>query len=194
VIPIVLFQNQQQKMGRRTHEKRPDLVQRHLLVLGFSFLYLPIVLLVIFSFNESRLVTVWGGFSTKWYGELLKNDQLLDAAWVTLGWPPRRPSQRFSARWRPSCWSARAVSRPVLFSGMIFAPLVMPDVILGLSLLLLFVAMDTARGFWTVMLAHTTFAMCYVAVVVQSRLVGFDKSHRGGGGGSRLSAGPGPSS
>lgn len=148
------------------------------LVLGFSFLYLPIVLLVIYSFNESRLVTVWGGFSTKWYVSLLENDQLLDAAWVTL-------RVAFASATIATVFgtiaalvlvrSGRFVGRS-LFSGMIFAPLVMPEVILGLSLLLLFVAMDTARGFWTVMLAHTTFAMCYVAVVVQSRLVGFDKS------------------
>jgi len=148
------------------------------LVVGFSFLYLPIVLLVIYSFNESRLVTVWGGFSTKWYVSLLQNDQLLDAAWVTL-------RVAFTSATIATIFgtiaalvlvrSGRFVGRS-LFSGMIFAPLVMPEVILGLSLLLLFVAMDTSRGFWTVMLAHTTFAMCYVAVVVQSRLVGFDKS------------------
>ncbi|MEO9657935.1 MULTISPECIES: ABC transporter permease [Alphaproteobacteria] len=148
------------------------------LVLGFSFLYLPIVLLVVYSFNESRLVTVWGGFSTKWYVALLDNDQLLDAAWVTL-------RVAFASATIATVFgtiaalvlvrSGRFVGRS-LFSGMIFAPLVMPEVILGLSLLLLFVAMDTSRGFWTVMLAHTTFAMCYVAVVVQSRLVGFDKS------------------
>ncbi len=148
------------------------------LVLGFSFLYLPIVLLVVYSFNASRLVTVWGGFSTRWYVSLLDNDQLLDAAWVTL-------RVAFASATIATVFgtiaalvlvrSGRFVGRS-LFSGMIFAPLVMPEVILGLSLLLLFVAMDTSRGFWTVMLAHTTFAMCYVAVVVQSRLVGFDKS------------------
>lgn len=148
------------------------------IALGFSFLYLPIVLLVIFSFNESRLVTVWGGFSTKWYGELLKNDQLLSAAWVTLKVAFLSASLATVLGTMAALVlvrSGRFAGRS-LFSGMIFAPLVMPDVILGLSLLLLFVAMDQSRGFWTVMLAHTTFAMCYVAVVVQSRLVGFDKS------------------
>lgn len=148
------------------------------LVAGFAFLYLPIVLLVIYSFNESRLVTVWGGFSTKWYASLLQNDQLVDAAWVTL-------RVAFTSATLATVIGTMAALVLVrsgrfagrsLFSGMIFAPLVMPEVILGLSLLLLFVAMDTARGFWTVMLAHTTFASCYVAVVVQSRLVGFDKS------------------
>ncbi|MBD8878135.1 ABC transporter permease [Roseibium polysiphoniae] len=148
------------------------------LVLGFTFLYLPIVILVIFSFNESRLVTVWGGFSTKWYVELFKNKQLLDAAWVTLKVAFLSASIATVLGTMAALVlvrSGRFVGRS-LFSGMIFAPLVMPEVILGLSLLLLFVAMDQARGFWTVMIAHTTFAMCYVAVVVQSRLVGFDKS------------------
>ncbi|MEJ8473634.1 ABC transporter permease [Roseibium algae] len=148
------------------------------IALGFSFLYLPIIILVVFSFNESRLVTVWGGFSTKWYVELFKNKQLLDAGLVTL-------KVAFMSASIATVFgtiaalvlvrSGRFVGRS-LFSGMIFAPLVMPEVILGLSLLLLFVAVDQSRGFWTVMVAHTTFAMCYVAVVVQSRLVGFDKS------------------
>lgn len=148
------------------------------LVVGFSFLYLPIVLLVVYSFNESRLVTVWGGFSTKWYGALLQNDQLLDAAWVTV----RVAFVSATLATVLGTMAALVLVRSgrftgrTLFSGMIFAPLVMPEVILGLSLLLLFVAADQARGFWTVMLAHTTFAMCYVAVVVQSRLVGFDRS------------------
>lgn len=148
------------------------------LVLGFSFLYLPIVLLVIFSFNESRLVTVWGGFSTKWYVEMLGNQQLLDAAWVTL----RVATASATIATILGTLAALVLSRAgrfmgrSMFSGMVYAPLVMPDVILGLSLLLLFVAMGQDRGFWTVMLAHTTFAMCYVAVVVQSRLVGFDRS------------------
>jgi putrescine transport system permease protein len=139
------------------------------IVLGFSFLYLPIVLLVIYSFNESRLVTVWGGFSTKWYVELLQNDQLLDAAWVTLRVAFVSASVATVLGTMAALVlvrSGRFVGRS-MFSGMIFAPLVMPEVILGLSLLLLFVAMDQARGFWTVIIAHTTFAMCYVAVVVQ---------------------------
>lgn len=148
------------------------------LVLGFSFLYLPIVILVIYSFNASRLVTVWGGFSTKWYVSLLNNEQMLDAAWVTL----RIGFTSATLATILGTLAAMVLARQgrfvgrTLFSGMIYAPLVMPEVILGLSLLLLFVAMDQARGFWTIMIAHTTFAMCYVAVVVQSRLAGFDKS------------------
>lgn len=148
------------------------------LVLGFSFLYLPIVILVVFSFNESRLVTVWGGFSTKWYAELMNNQQLLDAAGVTLRVALLSATLATIVGTLAALVLVRFGRFPgrTLFSGMIFAPLVMPEVILGLSLLLLFVAIDQARGFWTIMLAHTTFAACYVAVVVQSRLVGFDRS------------------
>ena len=146
--------------------------------LGFTFLYLPIVLLVVYSFNASRLVTVWGGFSTRWYGQLFQNQDLLDAAWVTL----RVALLSATAATLLGTLAAIALVRfggfrgRTLFSGMIFAPLVMPEVILGLSLLLLFVAMGFARGFWTIVLAHITFTMCFVAVVVQSRLVTFDRS------------------
>lgn len=147
-------------------------------VLGFAFLYLPIVLLVIFSFNESKLVTVWGGFSTKWYSSLLHNEGLKDAAWVTI----RVALLSASIATVLGTLGALALTRytrfrgRILFSGMIYAPLVMPEVITGLSLLLLFVAIGFDRGFWTVTLAHTTLTMCFVAVVVQSRLVTFDRS------------------
>jgi putrescine transport system permease protein len=147
------------------------------LTLGFAFLYLPIVLLVIYSFNESRLVTVWGGFSTRWYGELLHNKGLLDAAWVT----GRVALLSASVATVLGTMAALALYRGrffgrTLFSGMIYAPLVMPEVITGLSLLLLFVAIGFDRGFWTVTLAHVTFSMCYVAVVVRSRLYSLDRS------------------
>ncbi len=145
---------------------------------GFAFLYLPIVILVIYSFNQSRLVTVWGGFSAKWYGALLSDQALLDAAWVTL----RVALLSASVATVLGTLAAVVLDRfgrfkgRALFSGMIYAALVMPDVITGLSLLLLFVAVGIARGFWTIVLAHITFSMCYVAVVVQSRLVTFDRS------------------
>ena len=148
------------------------------LVLGFAFLYLPIVLLVIYSFNDSRLVAVWGGFSTRWYAELWQNEGLLDAAWVTL----RVAFVSATVATLLGTLAAIALVRfgrfrgRVLFSGMVYAPLVMPEVILGLSLLLLFVTIDLDRGFWTVTLAHISFTMCFVAVVVQSRLVTFDRS------------------
>ncbi len=145
--------------------------------LGFLFLYLPIVLLIIYSFNESRLVTVWAGFSTKWYGQLLNNQGLLDAGWVTIR------VALFSATLSTVLGTLAAITLVrygrfygrTLFSGMVYAPLVMPDVILGLSLLLMFVAVNLDRGFWTVVIAHVTFGMCYVAVVVQSRLITFDR-------------------
>ncbi|MFB2549468.1 ABC transporter permease [Ensifer soli] len=148
------------------------------IVLGFGFLYLPIVLLVIFSFNESRLVTVWAGFSTKWYGELFRNQALMDAAWVTIrvGVLSATVATVLGTFAALSLVRYRRFRGRLLFSGMVYAPLVMPEVITGLSLLLLFVALGFDRGFWTVTLAHITFSMCFVAVVVQSRLVSFDQS------------------
>ncbi|MDN2565810.1 ABC transporter permease subunit [Aquibium sp. A9E412] len=148
------------------------------LVFGFAFLYLPIVLLVIYSFNESQLVTVWAGFSTRWYVALFSNQGLLDAAWVTV----RVAFLSATTATVLGTLAALALTRytrfrgRVLFSGMVFAPLVMPEVITGLSLLLLFVAMNLDRGFMTVTIAHITFSMCFVAVVVQSRLITFDRS------------------
>ncbi|PDT03118.1 putrescine ABC transporter permease PotI [Rhizobium chutanense] len=146
--------------------------------LGFAFLYLPIVLLVIFSFNESKLVTVWGGFSTKWYVSLLSNQGLLDAAWVTLrvGLLSATLATVLGTMAALTLVRYTRFRGRMLFSGMIYAPLVMPDVITGLSLLLLFVAIGFDRGFWTITLAHTTLTMCFVAVVVQSRLLSFDRS------------------
>ncbi len=148
------------------------------LALGFAFLYLPIVLLIIYSFNDSRLVTVWSGFSTRWYASLLGNRQLLDAAWVTL----RVALVTATVATVLGTCAALALARMgrfrgrTLFAGMVYAPLVMPEVITRLSLLLLFVAIGLERGFWTVTLAHITFTMCFVAVVVQARLVTFDRS------------------
>ena len=148
------------------------------IVLGFAFLYIPILLLVIYSFNDSKLVTVRGGWSTKWYSGLLQNDALLDAAWVTL----RVALVSATVATILGTLAAIVLVRMgrfrgrTLFSGLVFAPLVMPEVITGLSLLLLFVALGFDRGYWTVTIAHATFAMCFAAVVVQSRLHDFDKS------------------
>jgi putrescine transport system permease protein len=146
--------------------------------LGFAFLYLPIVLLIVYSFNASKLVTVWAGFSTKWYVALLSDTALTNAAWVTL----RVGLISATVATVLGTMAAVALVRytrfrgRLLFSGMIYAPLVMPDVIIGLSLLLLFVAVGLDRGFFTIVLAHITFSMCFVAVVVQSRLLTFDRS------------------
>ena len=148
------------------------------LTLGFAFLYLPMILLVIYSFNESKLVTVWVGFSTKWYGELLRDQAFLDAAVVTI--KVAVLSSTFATVLGTMAAyvlvnGGRFMGRTV-FSGMIYAPLVMPEVITGLSLLLLFIGIGLDRGVLTIVLAHTTFAMCYVSVVVSSRLVSFDRS------------------
>ncbi|HEV7433678.1 ABC transporter permease [Rhizobium halophilum] len=148
------------------------------LTLGFAFLYIPIIILVVYSFNASRLVTVWGGFSLQWYAAMWSNQGLMDAAWVTA----RVAVLSATIGTVFGTMAALALVRysrfpgKTLFSGMIYAPLVMPEVITGLSLLLLFVAVNVDRGFWTVTIAHTTFTMCYVAIVVQSRLLTFDRS------------------
>jgi len=154
------------------------------LAFGFAFLYLPILLLILFSFNESRLVTVWGGFSLKWYAELFRNEQMLDAALVSL----RVATTSATLATVLGTMAALMLVRfgrfrgRLLFTGMITAPLVMPEVITGLSLLLLFVSLETTlgwpsgRGIDTITIAHTTFCMAYVAVVVQSRLGGLDRS------------------
>ena len=148
------------------------------LTIGFAFLYIPMIILIIFSFNESKLVTVWAGFSTKWYGELLANEAFLDAAWVTLRvavFSSTLATILGTAAAYVLIRSGRFFGR-TLFSGMIYAPLVMPEVITGLSLLLLFIGIGLERGVLTIVLAHTTFSMCYVSVVVSSRLATFDKS------------------
>ena len=148
------------------------------LLLGFIFLYGPILSLIVYSFNRSRLVTVWGGFSTQWYGRLFQNQQILDAAWLSLKVAAINATGAVilgtlagTALARFGKFKGRA-----LLSSMTTAPLVMPEVITGLSLLLLFVAIGLDRGFWTVTLAHVTLTMCFVTVVVQSRLVTFDRA------------------
>jgi putrescine transport system permease protein len=146
--------------------------------LGLAFLYLPIAILVIYSFNESQLVSVWGGWSLRWYRALLDDSAMLDAAWVSI----RIAALSATAATILGTLAAVALVRAgrfrgrLPFSAMIYAPLVMPEVIIGLSLLLLFVAVDFGRGFWTTALAHTTLTMCFVTVIVQARLLDFDKS------------------
>jgi len=145
---------------------------------GLAFLYLPIAILVIYSFNASRLVTLWGGWSLVWYRELLHDSAVLQAAWVSV----RVAVLSATAATALGTLAAIALTRAgrfhgrLLFSGMAYAPLVMPEVITGLSLLLLFVALNVDRGFWTIVIAHTTLTMCFVTVIVQSRLVNFDRS------------------
>lgn len=146
-------------------------------ILGLAFLYAPIVILVVYSFNASRLVTVWGGFSTRWYVALFQDAQMLDAVWVTLR------VGLLSATFATVLGTLAAVAlvrggfrgRTALAGG-IYATLVMPEVILGLALLLLFVAVGAPRGFWTVTLSHATLTLAYATVVVQARLATFDRT------------------
>jgi putrescine transport system permease protein len=146
--------------------------------LGLAFLYLPILILVIYSFNASRLVTVWAGWSTRWYVSLLGNEAMLEAAWTSL----RIAFLTACAATVLGTLAALALVRAgrfrgrLLLSGLVYAPLVMPEVITGLALLLLFVAVEIERGFWTVTIAHTTLTMGFATVIVQARLLGFDRS------------------
>jgi putrescine transport system permease protein len=154
------------------------------LVLGFAFLYIPILSMIVYSFNESRLVTVWGGFSVKWYGELLNNRQMLQAAWLSLRIATVTATGAVIIGTLAGLVLARfgKFKLRTLFAGMVTAPLVMPEVITGLSLLLLFVALapwplvPDSRGFSTITIAHITLTMSYVTVVVQSRLSSMDDS------------------
>lgn len=163
--------------------RRPTLLFTYL-AFGYAFLYVPIIILIIFSFNESRLVTVWAGFSTKWYYELFQDDQMLSAAWMSL----RIAFFTATAATALGTLAGLIMTRfgrfrgHHLFTGMITAPLVMPEVITGLSLLLLFVSMEQflgwpeGRGMTTIWIAHTTFSTAFVAIVIASRLREMDES------------------
>ena len=152
--------------------------------IGFAVLYVPIVIMIVYSFNASKLASVWGGWSTRWYGELLANEQILQAAWISV-------KVAVSAATIGTLFGlliGYALSRfgrfrgRLLLSGMATAPIVMPDVVTGLSLLLLFISLEqivgwpAGRGLQTVIIAHATFCMAFVAVVVQARLADFDES------------------
>ncbi|MEL6583364.1 MAG: ABC transporter permease subunit [Pseudomonadota bacterium] len=155
-----------------------------LAVAGFALLYVPLLILVIYSFNASQLVSVWGGWSTRWYAELWTNDQVLGAAWVslqvavfaaTVGTIFGTLIGYILSRYGP-------FTLRTLFTAMATAPIVMPEVVTGLSLLLLFISMEQVIG-WpqgrsiiTVVIAHATFGMAFVAVVIQTRLADFDRS------------------
>jgi putrescine transport system permease protein len=155
-----------------------------MMAFGFAFLYIPILSLIVYSFNESRLVTVWGGFSTKWYVELLSNEPIKQAAWLSF----RIATMNATGATILGTLAGLALARfgrfrsRSLLAGLTTAPLVMPEVITGLSMLLLFVAMEQlfgwpeGRGITTITIAHITFSMAYVTVVVQSRLATLDES------------------
>jgi putrescine transport system permease protein len=165
-------------------KSRNSAFTKTMLVLGFVFLYAPILSLMVYSFNESRLVTVWSGFSVKWYGELFRDQQMMSAAWVSiqiafwtacasvvLGTMAAMVMTRF-----------RDFPGKTVFGGLMTAPLVMPEVITGLSILLLFVSIGPIigigeqRGMLTIWIAHVTFCMAFVTVVISSRLAELDRS------------------
>lgn len=165
----------------------PTLGQRILrwtvLALGYAFLYLPILLLIVYSFNSSRLATVWAGFSTKWYGELLRDRQILEAAWVSL----RIAFWTATAATAIGTLGAMVMTRfrrfpgKTVFGALITAPLVMPEVIIGLSILLMLVSAGAAlgipsKGMVAIWIAHVTLTVSFVTVVVSSRLQELDKS------------------
>jgi len=151
---------------------------------GYAFLYLPIALLVVWSFNGSRIVNVWGGFSTKWYGELIRNEAFLQAAWLSLKVAATSATLALILGTLAAVVLVRfgRFRGRLLFNGLIAAPLVMPEIILGLAMLLMFVALEQligwpdGRGFSTITIAHTTVGMAYATVVVRSRLAQMDGS------------------
>jgi putrescine transport system permease protein len=154
------------------------------LIFGFAFLYIPILSLIVYSFNKSRLVTVWAGFSTHWYGRLFENEQILNAAWLSLKIAAINATGAVVLGTLAGLALARfgQFKGRMMFSAMTTAPLVMPEVITGLSLLMLFVAMEqffgwpAGRGVTTITIAHMTLTMAYVTVIVQSRLSTLDDS------------------
>ena len=164
--------------------KRRSIFLNTTAALGFIFLYAPMIALIVYSFNKSKLVTVWGGWSLKWYGELFRNEQIIDAALLSL----KIAFISASVAVVLGTMAGYVLSRfgrfrgKMILSGWISAPLVMPEVITGLSLLLLFVAMEgmfgwpSGRGTGTIIIAHVTFCMAYVAVIVQSRLSQMDET------------------
>ncbi len=147
-------------------------MQGFILLAGYVFLYAPIVILAAMSFNASRLVSVWGGFSTKWYEELFANEQLMQSAWISL------LDASISACLATTLGLLAAVALArfgafrlrLLFFGAIHAPLVLPEVVLGLALLSCFVALGVGRGFTTLVIGHVTFTMCFTTVALLAAL------------------------
>lgn len=154
------------------------------LAFGYAFLYIPLASVVFYSFNASRLATVWGGFSTRWYGALFDNQQVLDALYLSLTIAFTSATLATILGTMSGFVLARfgRFKGRTLLSGMVTSPMVMPEVITGLSLLLLFVSLQqlvgwpAQRGFSTITIAHTTFSLAYVSIIVQSRLIAMDES------------------
>lgn len=154
-----------------------------MLAFGYAFLYLPIALVIFYSFNESRLVTVWSGFSLKWWHALFANEAMLEAAWLSLRIALVSATGAALLGLAAGYALARAPRFPgrALFGSLVVAPMVMPEVVMGISMLLLFVGSERLfggpdRGFLTIAIAHTTFSIAFVAIVVQARLADFDRA------------------
>jgi spermidine/putrescine transport system permease protein potC len=178
------------KEGKMANKQNLSWFLKAMLFLGLAFLYIPLIVLVVYSFNDSKLVTIWGGFSTKWYAKLLNNDQILEAAWLSL----RIAVVSSLAATVLGTLAGYALARikrfrgSTLFAGMVSAPMVMPDVITGLSMLLLIIQVQTmlqgifgntssfGNGFFTIFLGHTTLCMAYITVVIRARLAELDQS------------------
>lgn len=151
---------------------------------GYALLYVPIVSVIVYSFNDSRLVTLWGGFSTRWYASLLSDEELLSAAFLSLriAFVSATVATVLGLLVALALQRVRRLRGRVLLTGMITAPLVMPEIITGLSLLFLFISMANligwpmSRGATTITIAHITFSMAYVVVVLRSRLASMDES------------------
>jgi putrescine transport system permease protein len=153
------------------------------LYIAYAFLYLPIVLVVVYSFNASRLVTVWAGFSLRWWQALFHNDDMLAAAWLSLRIALASATLASLLGLAAGYVLARAPRFPgrALFGSLVVAPMVMPEVVMGISMLLLFVGSEQFlggpdRGFLSIVISHTTFSLAFVAIVVQARLADFDRS------------------
>jgi len=167
-----------------TNQQKLSPFLKGMLLLGLLFLYIPIVSLVVYSFNDSKLVTVWGGFSTKWYASLFQNEQIISAVELSVQIALASATAAVTLGTIAGFVLARFKRFPgsSLFAGMMTAPMVMPEVITGLSMLLLFISMQqligvpSERGFFTIWVGHTTLCMAYVAVVVRSRLLEIDQS------------------
>jgi spermidine/putrescine transport system permease protein potC len=178
------------KEGKMANKQKLSWFLKAMLFLGLAFLYIPLIILVVYSFNDSKLVTIWGGFSTKWYAKLLNNDQILEAAWLSL----RIAVVSSLAATVLGTLAGYALARikrfrgSTLFAGMVSAPMVMPDVITGLSMLLLIIQVQTmlqgifgntssfGNGFFTIFLGHATLCMAYITVVIRARLAELDQS------------------
>ena len=182
IVPIVLLQKAQAKADVRSQAtgsqggRTWSWFGSSAVTLGLAFIYLPILLVMVFSFNESRLVTVWSGFSFKWYGLLFQNTQLIASAWLSfkLAFASATAATILGVMAALTLVRGRAMTGHKLFGFLVLAPIIIPEMVIGLAFLLLFVAVGLPRGFFTLFLAHTTFGMCFVAATVQARLSGFD--------------------